>query len=130
SGQDVAGVLSLNSQKCGTAGNSYCALKNSVGQNYALKFGTSMSAPHVSGLAAVAWTISPSATPLQIRQALIKSAAPVTSGSKNSNWGFGKASAKNISDWAKEAPGIRITSNSSNVTFRVESRDVPVSWAL
>jgi len=136
-GQEVSGILSLHSKKCGAGGDEYCTVRRAVGEKYSLKQGTSMSAPHVAGLAAVALTASPTATPLQIRQALIRTARAAVNGSKNVDFGAGKISATNLISEAQTAPGIKITSprygtSSSNhsIGIRIEARAHAVIWAL
>ncbi|MEW6057035.1 MAG: S8 family peptidase [Bdellovibrionota bacterium] len=136
-GREVAGVLSLNSRKCGQNADQYCSLRNLVGNAYTLKSGTSMATPHVAGLAAVAFTASPTATPLQIRQALLRTSRAVSTGYKHVDFGAGKASSINLIDEARTAPGIKITSpfygtsaESHAIGIRIEARDQPVEWTL
>jgi subtilisin family serine protease/subtilisin-like proprotein convertase family protein len=47
--------------------------------SYGLLSGTSMATPHVSGVAALAWSISPTATVSQVRAALVDGVEPVAS---------------------------------------------------
>lgn len=144
-GIDVSGIVSLNSKKCGPTGSDPCPAKRVPADGYAIRAGTSMATPHVVGLAALAWTASPDATPLQIRQAILTTARAPTAGSKDYKLGAGKASAQlantpviNLVDEAKLAPGVKITSpkygttfnGSQSIGFRIEARTRPVSWAL
>jgi len=48
-----------------------------TGQTYTYKSGTSMAAPHVAGVAALAWSIAPAATYQQIRDAILRGADPL-----------------------------------------------------
>jgi hypothetical protein len=96
-----------------------------------------MAAPHISGLAALAWTASPNATPLQIRQALLRSSRGTAAHTKDFNFGAGRASATNLVDEARTAPGLKIrsprygaTSNTHDIEMRIEARDRPVHWQL
>lgn len=133
---EVAGILSLNSRKCGPRGDQLCS-RSAGGADYTLKSGTSMSTPHAVGMAAVAWTASPDATPLMIRQALLRTARKPQAGSVSSTLGMGKLSGTNIIDEARTAPGIKIvsprygtTANSQTIGFRIEARASTVSWSL
>ncbi|HET8674299.1 MAG TPA: S8 family peptidase, partial [Blastocatellia bacterium] len=49
------------------------------GGAYGYAFGTSMSAPHVTGIAALLWSVDPSLTPAQVKQRIVRTAHPVTS---------------------------------------------------
>jgi subtilisin family serine protease len=46
--------------------------------NYGYAFGTSMSAPHVTGIAALLWSVDASLTPAEVKQRIIRTAHPVT----------------------------------------------------
>jgi subtilisin family serine protease len=63
-----------------------------VDDNYAVLTGTSMSAPHVAGIAALVWESNPSLTGARMRERLRKTADPVPP-SPNLTWGFGKIDA-------------------------------------
>lgn len=135
-GYEVSGILSLNSSKCGN-GSSFCSNRVVGTNSYSLKQGTSMASPHVAGMAAVAWTASPDATPLQIRQAMLRTARAIQAGKKNFDFGAGKLSATNLIAEAQTAPGIKITSprygtsaSSHTLGIRVEARAHNVTWAL
>jgi serine protease len=135
---EASGILSLNSKRCGSSGGQYCATGNkAVGEAYALKSGTSMSTPHAVGMAAVAWTASPGATPLQIRQALLRTARKPQAGKVNVDFGMGKLSGTSLITEAQTAPGIKIvsprygtTATAHAIKFKIESRANPVSWTL
>ncbi|MBI3544226.1 MAG: S8 family serine peptidase [Deltaproteobacteria bacterium] len=135
---EVSGILSLNSHKCGFSFNQPCQTRKTVGGGaYALKAGTSMSTPHVSGMAAVAWTASPDATPLQIRQALLQTARKAAPGNVNATFGMGRVYGANLVQEARTAPGVKIvsprygsTSDTHDLGIRIEARDRAVSWTL
>ena len=65
--------------------------------------GTSMSSPHVAGVAALAWSIAPTATPEQIRLAITSSATDLGANGRDAVYGYGLVHAL---DTAKQlAPG-------------------------
>jgi subtilisin family serine protease len=57
--------------------------------------GTSMSAPHVSGVAALIWSKYPQATNAQVRQALIESAEDLGTAGRDNSFGHGLVRANN-----------------------------------
>lgn len=61
----------------------------SVGNGYQAWSGTSMAAPHVSGVAALAWSADPSLTNAEIRAALISTAMDLGVTGKDSVYGHG-----------------------------------------
>jgi subtilisin family serine protease len=105
---------------------------------YALKAGTSMATPHAAGLAAIAWTASPDATPLQIRQAILRTArARGAAGTRGTSDGAGMISGVNLIDEARTAPGIKIvsprygtTAASQIISAKIEARDEPITWSM
>ena len=137
SGFEESGIASANSKKCGSQGSSYCSTRTVSSAGYALKQGTSMSAPHVSGMAAVAFTASPTATALQIRQALLRASSPIQAGKKNIDFGMGKLGVTNLINEAQTAPGIKIMSprygtsaGSHSLDLRIEARAQATAWSL
>jgi subtilisin family serine protease len=61
-------------------------LSTLVGGGYGFASGTSMAAPHVSGIAALIWSREPSLTPAQVKQRIISTGDPVYSlASKTTN---------------------------------------------
>ena len=96
---------------------------------YAILAGTSMSAPHVTGVAALVWGSNPSLTGAQMRERLRRTANPPTDGSAppNATWGYGKLSAlravrntvASISAPVRATPGspISLTSGNSSAGF-------------
>ncbi|HJX14413.1 MAG TPA: S8 family serine peptidase, partial [Candidatus Deferrimicrobiaceae bacterium] len=87
--------------------------------NYAVLAGTSMSAPHVTGIASLAWQSNMSLTSAQMRERLRRTATHVPP-SPNTTWGYGKANAlaavsasvASISAPATASPGTQVTLNS------------------
>ncbi len=61
--------------------------------NYFTKSGTSMAAPHVSGVAALLWSRQPDLTAAQVAQALMESAVDVGAPGKDEYTGWGRLSA-------------------------------------
>jgi serine protease len=71
--------------------------------DYGMMSGTSMATPHVVGVAALAWSVAPSATAKQVRQALVATAHDLGTAGTDPVYGFGLADA---TDAAKMlAPG-------------------------
>jgi subtilisin family serine protease len=91
--------------------------------NYAVLAGTSMSAPHVAGIASLVWQSNPLLTSAQMRERLRRTATPVPP-TPNTTWGFGKANAlravsasvASITAPATATPGnpVNLTSESSS----------------
>ena len=94
--------------------------------NYVILEGTSMSAPHVSGIASLVWQSNPLLTSAQMRERLRRTATPVPP-APNTTWGFGKANAlravsasvASITAPATATPGnpVILTSESSSGSF-------------
>lgn len=57
--------------------------------DYAIKNGTSMSAPHVTGAVALLWSLAPNATPVQIVQALTATAKDLGDAGRDDLFGYG-----------------------------------------
>lgn len=137
---EVAAILSLNSRKCGPSGHESCCSRTTPDGQYCLLKGTSMAAPHVSGLAAIALTASSQATPYMVRQSIIKSASLADGqslGQKNILYGAGIASALVLPTYAAQSIGVKITSprflaisNTHNIAFTVQSRSNPVTYQI
>ncbi|KGJ90250.1 S8 family serine peptidase [Thalassotalea sp. ND16A] len=68
------------------------------GQNYAYYNGTSMATPHVTGVAALAWSNNPSCTADDVRSALKSTAIDLETAGRDDKTGFGLAQAKAASD--------------------------------
>jgi serine protease len=56
--------------------------------------GTSMATPHVSGIAALIWSVNPSWTNVQIRDALVKTAKDLGTAGKDNSYGYGLVQAQ------------------------------------
>jgi len=97
--------------------------------DYAIDRGTSMSTPHVTGVAALVWQSNPSLTGAQMRERLRRTANLPTDGSTppNTTWGYGKLNAlravrdtvASISAPVRATPGtpIPLTSENSSAGF-------------
>ncbi len=74
--------------------------------NYVILQGTSMSSPHVAGIAALVWESNPALTGAQMRERLRRTASAPTDGSPvpNTTWGYGKVDA--MSAVTKTVAGI------------------------
>ena len=83
-------------------------LSTLVGGGYGFASGTSMAAPHVSGIAALIWSREPSLTPAQVKQRIIATGDPVSSlASKTTN--PARANAYNaISNNTPTAPSLGV----------------------
>lgn len=62
---------------------------NTRSGGYRLSSGTSMSAPHVAGVAALVWSLAPQASAEQVRQALLDSAVDLGTPGFDTTFGFG-----------------------------------------
>jgi subtilisin family serine protease len=67
---------------------------NLVGVDYAREVGTSMSTPHVSGVAALVWSARPTLTNAEVRDLLEKSAKDLGPVGRDDKFGFGLVQAK------------------------------------
>jgi subtilisin family serine protease len=83
------------------------AMKTKLGQsatvgikttNYAYYDGTSMATPHVSAVAALVWSYSPTCTAAQMRSSLTKSALDLGTAGRDTKYGFGLVQAKAARD--------------------------------
>jgi subtilisin family serine protease len=70
--------------------------RNGHSTHYDLMSGTSMAAPHVTGVIALLWSLWPGLTAAQIRDALLSTARndEFTGATPNTNWGQGKLDAR------------------------------------
>ncbi|HEU5163266.1 MAG TPA: S8 family serine peptidase, partial [Thermoanaerobaculia bacterium] len=57
--------------------------------DYATMQGTSMATPHVAGVAALVWSLAPTASVAQVREALVTSGRDVGTGGWDSTYGYG-----------------------------------------
>ncbi|CAG0928039.1 partial Thermophilic serine proteinase, partial [Planctomycetaceae bacterium] len=83
-------ILSLRASSCSS---SICSPALIVGTRYLRQAGTSMAAPHVSGLAALVIARTPSLTNEQVRQVLRTSAADVRTPGFDGSSGYGRVNA-------------------------------------
>ncbi len=83
------------------------AMKGQLGQSatvavkpnsYAYFDGTSMATPHVSAVAALVWSYTPTCTGAQIRASLTKSAMDLGTAGRDTKFGFGLVQAKAAKD--------------------------------
>lgn len=77
-------------------GNSILSTSNTGG--YTKKNGTSMAAPHIAGLAALAFSIDPSLTPYGFTQSLYKTAEDLGTTGYDTSYGYGLADTKALVD--------------------------------
>lgn len=89
--------------------------------DYAILAGTSMAAPHVTGIAALVWESNIALTGAQMRERLRRTADAVGA-SPNTTWGFGRVNAlravrdtvASISAPARATPGVPVSLTSGN----------------
>jgi subtilisin family serine protease len=104
--------------------------------DYIILEGTSMSTPHVTGIASLVWQSNPLLTSSQMRERLRRTATPVPP-TPNTTWGFGKANAlravsasvASITAPSTATPGntVNLTSESSSGAF---GNMLSYTWAL
>lgn len=104
------GATATTIPSVGTSDLSGAAMLSQVGQtanvavqvsayDYAEFSGTSMAAPHVTGVAALVWSNFPSCSNARIREALIASATDLGISGRDDAYGFGLVQAKAAFDW-------------------------------
>jgi subtilisin family serine protease len=108
--------------------------------NYFIMAGTSMAAPHVAGIAALAWQSNPVLTSVQMRERIRRTANPPTDGSAtpNTTWGYGKVNARaavrnsvaSITAPATAIPGSPVNMTSENSSGAIGSPITSYSWSL
>lgn len=74
------------------------------GMDYARFSGTSMAAPHVSGVAALVWSARPSLSPTQVRALLEKSAKDLGKSGYDTEYGHGLVQAQAALDALRQQP--------------------------
>jgi len=103
---------------------------------YAYYNGTSMAAPHVSGVAALIWSKYPGATNVQVRTALTSSAEDLGAAGRDDAYGFGLVRAKNALDaLAVMGPSggnadavAPVISNVTSVVKNAKNGSFDISW--
>jgi len=81
------------------------ALSVKPGSGYEAWDGTSMATPHVSGVAALLWSLNPTATNAQIRDAINKTAQDLGTAGRDSSFGYGLVQAKAANDYLQGGGG-------------------------
>ncbi len=79
------------------------------GNSYFFLSGTSMSAPHVSGLAALVWAHNPHLSNTQVRQVIEASADDLGVPGRDFIYGFGRINARQALELAGRTPGDQVT---------------------
>ncbi|UAA40451.1 S8 family serine peptidase [Paraneptunicella aestuarii] len=67
--------------------------------DYAYYNGTSMATPHVTGVAALAWSVNPTCTAAEVRNALKQTALDLNAAGRDNYTGYGLVQAKAASDY-------------------------------
>ena len=97
----------------------YSTLRSS---SYGYQYGTSMSAPHVAGLAALIWSLDPTLTNDQVRQILLDTADKVDASShpyvngRNNYLGYGRINA-DLATHTATPPVLVASSQDLNITL-------------
>ncbi len=107
--------------------------------NYVILQGTSMSSPHVAGIAALAWESNPDLTGAQMRERLRRTASAPTDGSAvpNTTWGYGKVDAlravtetvAGISGPSRAMPGDNLALRADEKSSGPFGNAVAYSWS-
>ncbi len=119
--------------------DNYYGIVPGTDNNYAILGGTSMSAPHVAGIAALVWESNPALTGAQMRERLKRTADPPTDGSAvpNMTWGYGKvnaltavtASVASITAPETSVPGLPVNLTSENSSGPFGATITNYQWA-
>jgi subtilisin family serine protease len=119
--------------------DNYYGIVPGTDNNYAILGGTSMSAPHVAGIAALVWESNPDLTGAQMRERLRRTADPPTDGSPvpNTTWGYGKvnaltavtASVASITAPETSVPGLPVALTSENSSGPFGTTIMNYQWA-
>jgi subtilisin family serine protease len=107
-----------------------------IDNNYAIDAGTSMSAPHVAGIASLVWESSPALTGAQMRERL-KRTSDLQTASPDTTWGHGKVNALSaITETVAGISGPERTVPGQNPTLRADEKSsgpygnaVTFSWS-
>jgi subtilisin family serine protease len=107
-------------------------ISSDQGSFYAYYDGTSMAAPHVSGVAALVWTSRPTAAASQVRAALRASAQDLGVAGRDNAYGFGlvqaSAAISYLNDPTKDTIAPRITSGPTGVAGK-KPGTFTISWS-
>ena len=101
--------------------------------NYVIHQGTSMSAPHVAGIAALVWESNPNLSSVQIRERLKRTADPLTDGPAvpNNTWGYGKVNAlRAVAEPVAAITAPPTAAPKTPVTLTSESSSGPLGAAI
>ncbi len=108
--------------------------------NYVIMAGTSMSSPHVAGIAALVWQSNPTLSSAGMRERIKRTANTPTDGSAtpNATWGFGKVNAlaairnsvASITAPTAAIPGTAVNMTSENSSGAFGSPLASFSWSL
>jgi len=119
---------------------SFAPIEIAPNDNYVILQGTSMAAPHVTGIAALVWQTNPALTGSQMRERLRRTADPPTDGSQtpNNTWGTGKVNAlravtesvASITAPASSLPGTNVSLTSENSSGAFGNPLTGFSWTL
>ncbi len=84
-----------------------------VGNGYEYYSGTSMATPHVAGVAALIWSLQPTRSNVQVRQALTGSALDLGTTGRDTSFGFGLVQAKAAYDYLLNPPPLPVLDTDS-----------------
>lgn len=108
--------------------------------NYVIMAGTSMSTPHVTGIAALVWQSNTALTGAQMRERIKRTASLPTDGSTppNVTWGYGKVNAftavrnsvASITAPATAVPGSSVPLTSENSSAAFSGNTLSYAWSL
>ena len=108
--------------------------------NYFIMAGTSMSSPHVTGIAALVWQSNPALTSAGMRERIKRTASPPSdaSAAPNNTWGYGKLNAlsavwnsvASITAPATAIPSSAVNMTSENSSGAIGSPITSYSWSL
>lgn len=96
--------------------------------NYAYYDGTSMATPHVTGVAALVWSLNASRTNANVREALQLTAKDLGTAGRDSSFGFGLVQAKEAHEHL-QAPVAAPTLNSASVITLSRKLYAKLSWS-
>lgn len=92
------------------------------GDGYEWLQGTSMAAPHVSGLAALIWTVNPAMSPLTLRNVIAQTADDLGAPGWDDEYGWGRVNAER----AARAVALMVDPNAKRVYVPLVQKDATV----